>query len=116
MRQFLEETYGKGSVSNRTNYAWDKLGLYAFTHNRTVINTFGIRLTTEGETHKHYPTSAFSGTVTLNGRPWLDFTENAEDNESYCKFIVGNYSLVFGCKDYQKRKQGGFKSIEIKPE
>lgn len=117
MRQFLEEIHGKGMVTNRVNYAWDELGLFCFTMNAKVVSTFAIRLSTKGDTHKHFPISAFKGTVLINGKPWFEVMKNAVDQETSCQYVMDFYSVraeYINCNETQEtRKADGFMTISI---
>ncbi len=97
--EYLEEQYGKGSVTKRTNYSWDELGVYAFTMNGAVINNFGIRLSLDGSAPAHYPKSAFSGKILINGKPWFDCVKDAEREDSVFRFFFGGYMVLLKHND-----------------
>lgn len=99
MLKFLEEQYGKGSVTTRTNYSWDELGVYAFTMNGTVINNFGIRLSLEENAPVHYPKSTFSGKILINGKPWFDCVKDAQREDAVFRFFFGGYMVLLKHND-----------------
>ncbi|MGN1340532.1 MAG: hypothetical protein ACI4WS_09590 [Oscillospiraceae bacterium] len=81
-------------VSRRVNYAWDDIGLYCYTKNGTVVSTFGILISTEGHQYKYNPHSSFSGTLMIDGRPWLDVMKDGEDTMPLRRYVLGGYSII----------------------
>lgn len=116
-REFLEGMRGKGMVTKRVNYAWDDLGLYCYTENGAVLSTFGIRLSQQGDSYKHSPRKPFCGTVTINGRPWFEVLNTAEDMEVFrryeleCYSIIGEYTDPFEPPD--SRTEQSYSIIEV---
>lgn len=116
-REFLQNIRGKGMVTKRVNYAWDDIGVYCYTDNGRVISAFGIRLSMQGGNFKHSPKSAFCGTVTIEGRPWFEVMNSAEDMEFFRKKKIGVYSVVAEYSDLfelsEKRTEKSYSGIEI---
>lgn len=115
--EYLEQVHGKGMIVSRVNYAWDDLGIYCYTNNGTVLSAFGIRLSKQGNEYKHYPHTTFKGTVTIDGRPWFDVLNSAEDKEVFrrleldCYSIIGDYTDPFD--EPESRTEKSYCSIEV---
>lgn len=108
---------GAGVVSKRVNYAWDKLGLYCYTKNGTVLSAFGIRLTLKGGNFKHYPENIFAGKVTIEGKPWFEVMNSASDCDVFRKLVLGGYSIISEYVDFdaqpESRTAEDYTCIEI---
>lgn len=115
-REFLEELHGKGMVTKRVNYTWDELGIYCYTDNGTVASSIGIRLSKDSDVYKYTPKKVFTGTVTIEGRPWFQVISNGEDMEFFRKYEMGALSIVSEYADpfYEgERTESGYVDLEI---
>lgn len=64
------------SVSEqRANFAWDDLGLYAFTNESKYAKTLMVRLRprVDRDDPEQYPKNMFGGTLTISGAHWFEF-------------------------------------------
>lgn len=116
-RGIIERIAGE-PITDRTNYFWDGLGLKAYTHNGSVVNTFGIQFIKAGYETKNIGTKAkFKGTVTINGQPWLPVALAGRDKEVFREFSVGNYLITAEYSDYDQddltRDETSFTGLEI---
>ena len=108
-------------ASKRVNYAWDKLGLYCYTKNGSVIFCLGIRLNEGDICPKHFPSEFFGGTVTINGMPWYEAARTLPNIEEeipfFKKIALGGYSAVMEYVDFEadpdSRTGKDYTSIEI---
>lgn len=117
INRFLE----KNLTTRRVNYAWDKLGLYCYTKNGSVVHALGIRLN-EGEIcPKHYPAEFFKGEITIKGMRWSEAVKtlpNAEEDAPFFKTLdLGLYNAVVEYVDYEQddsaRTEKDYSDIEI---
>lgn len=99
-RAFLERRAGKGMVTNRVNYAWDELGLLAYTNNGKVVSCFSIQL--KPTTLKYAPTSVFPGEVTINGSDWFSAMSTGGDGQFLTAYILGSYKITSEKSDFSK--------------
>lgn len=104
-KQVLERRFGKGTVKRRVNYAWDKLGIYCYTLDGKVINTFGIRLSTEGKYYRQYPISVFKGTLTIEGKPWTEVIKDAADKVTCCHYHAGGYFIKIDYNELREKSK-----------
>lgn len=116
-KEFLESMHGKNTVTNRVNYAWDSLGVYAYTQNGKAVTCFGIRVGENVNMYPHIPASVFRGTVTVNGMPWLNALKRGEDDMVFLKIRLGEYSVIaeYTDEDIEAKQRGenDFTEIEI---
>ncbi len=87
----------------RACYTWNTLGIHCHTDDGTSVNTISLRMR-DSSLFKHpdyYPASMFSGTFTINGKPWLKALEKGEKDEDSTELIVGEYS-VYGSRTDNK--------------
>lgn len=116
-REFLEQMNGKGTVTKRVNYTWDALGLYCYTDNGTVINSFGIRLSMQADEYKYTPKCCTPAVVTVGGKPWFELLHNAEDMEFFRRCKFGPYSIVSEYidpfEDHSSRNESSYADLEI---
>ena len=65
----------RSAGDQRANFAWNELGLYAFTKESKYAKTLMVRLrpSADGKDPEHYPTNMFGGTLTINGAHWFEF-------------------------------------------
>ncbi len=100
IREFLEKTEGEGMVTKRVNYAWDELGLLAYTHNGSVVNCFSIQL--KPSISKNAPRGVFGGVAAINGEDWFSVMKSGKDGMFLAEFRLGNYKIVSEKSDFQK--------------
>lgn len=104
-------------TTRRVNYAWDKLGLYCYTKNGSVIHCLGIRMNAGDICPKHFPTEFFKGEVTINGGPWLEALDKAKNLDFFKKLMLGQYSAVCEFVDFEAddsaRTEKDYTGIEI---
>ena len=100
IREFLEKSEGEGMVTKRVNYAWDNLGLLAYTLNGSVVNCFSIQL--KPSTLKNAPRGVFGGEATINGEDWFSVIKSGTDGMFLAQFKLGNYKIVSEKSDFQK--------------
>lgn len=116
--EFLEKMHGEGMVTNRVNYVWDDLGLNCYTMNGKVLTCFGIELN-HGEKYPQTPKKVFTGTLTINGRPWLEEIQKGEDCEVLQHVYLGNYIITAEYVDFKQdmatRDETSYTGIEISP-
>ncbi len=85
----------------RTNYVWNEWGVIAYTYNGFAVATLEFRLRpTKTEGYKEpsfYPQNMFSGKITINGKPWIEFIRDGElsETETFKKVNYGKFK-VFG--------------------
>lgn len=119
-REFLESSYGKGTVSKRVNYTWDELGIYCYTLNGTVVNCFGFMFRNDPELSlKHAPEKMFRGTLTINGEPWRQAIARGEDCEVIRALRVGAYSVTAEYADPfagENPGNSGYNCVEVQLE
>ena len=95
------------SVSEqRANFAWNELGLYAFTNEGKYAKALMVRLRprVDRDAPEHYPTNMFGGTLTINGEHWFEFLKPVKpeySNSSNKKRALGRY-IIFG--DFTERE------------
>lgn len=100
IREFLEKSEGEGMVTKRVNYAWDNLGLLAYTHNGSVVNCFSIQL--KPSTSKNAPRGVFVGVATINGEDWFSVMKSGTDGMFLTEFRLGNYKIISEKSNFQK--------------
>lgn len=99
-REFLEKIHGKGLADERINYAWDELGLYCYTFGG-MISCFAVLFESRLNL-KHEPHKAFSGKVTINGRPWIEAVSAGEDAEVMMRVKTGEYLITAEFIDFEQ--------------
>ena len=108
-------------TTRRVNYAWDKLGLYCYTKNGSVVYTIGIRMH-EGEIcPKHYPSEFFQGKVSIKGMHWLEAVKTLPNLDADMDFFMtvdlGLYTAIAEYRDYEQepssRTENDYTDIEI---
>lgn len=101
----------------RTNYAWDDLGLYCYTKNGSTAHCLGIRLNPGELSLNYYPTEFFKGKVTINGAPWFNAIRGAENMDFFKQLMLGRYSVVCEFVDFEaedaSRTEKDYTGIEI---
>ena len=116
-KEFLEAMHGKNTVTNRVNYAWDNLGVYAYTQNGKTASCFGIRVGENVNMYPHMPKVPCRGIVTVNGAPWLPALKRGEDTMVFLRIQVGAYGVIAEYTDDdidpQQRTEKDFTEIEI---
>lgn len=111
------------SVSEqRANFAWNDLGMYAFTNEERYAKTLMVRLrpSTDGDDPEHYPTNMFGGTLTINGAHWFEFLKPVKTKYSNSKNkgrVIGRH-IIYGSftnRDFKdkKRTDKHYGSIQI---
>ncbi len=100
IREFLEKSEGAGMVTKRVNYAWDELGLLAYTHNGSVVNCFSIQL--KPSTSKNAPRGVFGGVATINGEDWFSVMKSGKDGMFLAEYRLGNYKIISEKSDFKK--------------
>ncbi len=100
IREFLEKSEGAGMVTKRVNYAWDELGLLAYTHNGSVVNCFSIQL--KPSTSKNAPRGVFGGVATINGEDWFSVMKSGKDGMFLAEYRLGNYKIISEKSDFHK--------------
>lgn len=115
-REFLERTR-KEPVTNRVNYAWDKLGLKCYTYNGKVVNTFGICTCPQTNNSPSNPKMLFGGRITINGGPWLSAIMSGKDEGVFREVNIGNYLITAEYTDFDQddltRDETSFTGLEI---
>ena len=99
-RAFLEKRYGVGMVTKRVNYAWDDLGLLAYTHNGSIVNCFSILL--KPTDLRYAPRSVFKGEVTINGEDWFSKMSSGENGEFISEYVLDGYKITSEKSDFGK--------------
>ncbi|MCH5204559.1 MAG: hypothetical protein J1F03_07405 [Oscillospiraceae bacterium] len=108
-------------TTRRVNYAWDKLGLYCYTRNGSVVHTIGIRLNEGDICSKTYPTEFFKGEVTIKGMHWFEAVKKLpnidEDMEFFKTLDLGIYTAIAEYADYGQddhtRTEKDYTEIEV---
>lgn len=115
-KEFLEKMHGEGMVTNRVNYVWDELGINCYTMNGKVLTCLGIELN-HGETYPQTPKKVFTGTLTINGRPWLEAVKEGKDCDVLQQVSLGGYTLTAEYVDFEQdmatRDETSYTGIEI---
>ncbi|MBE6901980.1 MAG: hypothetical protein E7478_05855 [Ruminococcaceae bacterium] len=101
------------SVSEqRANFAWDDLGLYAFTNEGRYAKTLMVRLRprVDHDDPEHYPTNMFGGTLTINGAHWFEFLKPVKPkySNSASKGRVLGRHIIYGSftdRDFKDKKR-----------
>lgn len=111
------------SVSEqRANFAWNDLGLYAFTNEGRYAKTLMVMLRprTDGTDPEHYPTNMFGGTLTVNGGSWFEFLKPVKteySNSASKGRVLGRYIIYghFTTRDFKdkKRTDSHYSNIQI---
>lgn len=117
----LNKILEQSLTTRRVNYAWDKLGLYCYTKNGTVVHAMGIRLNNGEICPKHYPSEFFKGEITIRGMSWIDAVKqlpNLDETIDFFKTLdLGLYSAVVEYVDYEQddstRTEKDYADIEI---
>lgn len=113
----LEQMHPNAKVTDRVNYMWDNLGIKCYTLDGKTVNTFGIELNKGVLEYPNVPVNMFGGTVTINGRSWLQAIKLGDDEMVLQKLRVGNYSLcaeyVDIDQDMNARTERDYTGIEI---
>ncbi len=90
----------------RTNYVWHEWGVLAYTYNGFSVATLEFRLRpnkTEGyKEPSFYPKKMFSGNITINGRPWIEFVRDGElsETETFKKVNYGKFKVFAELADW----------------
>ncbi len=101
------------SVSEqRANFAWNELGLYAFTNESRYAKTLMVRLRPSiyKADPEQYPTNMFGGTLTINGAHWFEFLKPIKtkySNSSDKSRVIGRY-IIYGSfteRDFKDKKR-----------
>lgn len=100
IREFLEKSEGAGMVTKRVNYAWDNLGLLAYTHNGTVVNCFSVQM--KPSTSKNAPRGVFGTNLRINGEDWFSVMKSGKDGMFLAEYRLGNYKIISEKSDFQK--------------
>ena len=114
-KEFLENSYGEGMVTNCVNYTWDDLGIYCYTRNGKVISSFGFMFRNTLEL-KHSPKKMFSGVLTINGQPWQEAIMQGVDSEFFRELVLGGYTVIAEYTDPfsgETPDDGGYNCVEI---
>lgn len=115
-REILEKLHGM-PVTDRVNYAWDKLGLMCYTHNGKVVNTFGICMQPSDNKSPSNPKGLFGGTVLIGGQPWFPLIMQGMDCDVMRELNFGEYLLTAEYTDFDQddstRTEKDFTGIEI---
>lgn len=92
IKNTLERDAGVGMVTNRVNYAWDELGLLAYTHNGSVVNCFSIQL--KPSTSRNAPRGVFGGTALIDGEDWFSVMKSGNDGMFLIEYRLGDYKII----------------------
>ena len=114
-KEFLENSYGEGMVTNCVNYTWDDLGIYCYTRNGKVISSSGFMFRNTLEL-KHSPKKMFSGVLTINGQPWQEAIMQGVDSEFFRELVLGGYTVIAEYTDPfsgETPDDGGYNCVEI---
>lgn len=84
-------------------YTWNELGIHCHTDDGVTVNTLSLRMR-DSALMRHpdyYATTMFSGTLTINGKPWLKQLEKGDKDEDTTELILGEYSVYAVRADYR---------------
>ncbi|MDE7281680.1 MAG: hypothetical protein K2N36_08075 [Ruminiclostridium sp.] len=116
-KEMLRKMHPNEKVTDRTNYMWDNLGIKCYTLDGQTVNTFGIELNKGVLDYPNVPSNMFGGTVTINGRPWLQAIKLGDDEMVLQKLKLGKFSLcaeyVDIDQDMNDRTERDYTGIEI---
>lgn len=94
-KEFLERLHGGDPVTNRANYMWDNLGIKCYTLDGVTVTTFGIELNQGDLEYPHIPQNKFTGTVTIEGEPWVARINKGTDRDGILRdLILGKFLLT----------------------
>ena len=105
-------------TAQRACYTWNALGMHCHTDDGVTVNTLSLRMN-DSTLMKHpdyYAKTMFSGTFTINGRPWLKQFEKGDKSEDTTELILGEYSVYATRTDYRLHlfsKAAKYSVIEI---
>ncbi len=99
-RAFLERSAGVGMVTRRVNYAWDNLGLLAYTYNGAVVNCLSVLL--KPSDLKYAPRNVFGGKILINGTDWFFAMKSAQNGDFIVEYILGDYKITAEKSDFKK--------------
>lgn len=100
LRAWLEKSEGVGMVTRRVNYAWDDLGLLAYTNNGTVAKCFSVLL--KPSDLKYAPRSVYKGKLTINGNDWFSAMKTGENGQFLSEYVLGDYKITAEKSDFSK--------------
>lgn len=90
----------RSAGEQRANFAWNDLGLYAFTKEGRYAKTLMVRLrpTVDSDDPEQYPANMFGGTLTINGAHWFEFLKPVKpkySNSDSKGRVLGRY-IIYG--------------------
>lgn len=116
----LPKSLEQSLTSKRVNYSWDKLGVYCYTKNGSVVFCVGIRLNKGDICPKHFPSGFFKGEIMIKGMPWIRALETLPDTadmEFFKQLELGSYSVNIEYVDFtakaSARTEKDYTTIEI---
>ena len=112
LRELNEQT------AQRACYTWNSIGIHCHTDDGETVNTLSLRMrdSTLMRHPDYYATTMFSGTLTINGKPWLKQLEKGDKDGDSTELILGEYSVYATRTDYHRHlfsKAEKYSVIEI---
>ncbi len=94
---FDEETLEElnEQAANSACYTWNELGIHCHTDDGATVNTISLRMrnSTIAKHLDYYSAMMFSGTLMINGKPWVKQLETGDKGFDFTELILGEYSV-----------------------
>ncbi len=90
-------------LTEGANYIWNELGIECGSDDGVTVDTIVLRLRNSSIISQpdYYASSMFSGTFTIDGKPWLKALEHGDSGMDCTELIIGEYSVYAAHADHR---------------